>query len=192
MRTADEGGLRTAATVLIAVLLFAAGGVVLLRGTLNQRTVTPTTISVSTRVSIVAGATTTSTYTVVGISWRTTASAYPGLDLFSGVAPTTISSGQNVSLDFGLHNPLSASFTIVAAVWQPSGVDCPTSFPMTYNIYQGHYPYTTVSGAVPLTLYNATIPTLCFAATNSTFTFDSHSDVAFMQFQNDSFRRLVN
>ncbi len=169
--------MRPEVTAVIVVLLVMAGlaGVVL-GGAYQSRTSTVTAFTTSTLVS-----TTTLTYiyyaTTSTISGATITVDNPNLELLAKVYPATVASGQNVSINMGLYNPLAASYTVVSTTWQPPGFGCPSSFPLAFNIYQGHYDYVSVTGATPLLLHNASIILPCFVGYNSTYTFDPNSDI---------------
>jgi hypothetical protein len=161
------------------------------------RTSTTTTVSTSRLVSTLTMFSTTtasivSYATTSTVSGATTTVTTPNIELITRVYPASISSGQNVSINMELYNPLSTNFTIVSTVWQPQGYGCPGSFPFAFNIYKGHLDFGTVRGATPLLLYNASIAWLCFVGYNSTFTFKPDSDVVLDSSSIGQFTHQVN
>ncbi len=163
--------MRTETAVLIVALLVTAG----VAFVVLSPTYPPSTSTVTSTATSVSTATLYSYATTSTISGATTTVIAPNIELLADVWPSTIASGQNISIDMELYNPLPTNFTVVSDVWQPDGFGCPSSFPLGFSIYQGHYDFTSVQEATPL-LLREPIPIPCFVGYNSTYTFDPHSD----------------
>jgi len=168
-------------TVAVAlILILATAGLAYLGGLSNARTTTVGSMTTLTTVTTESAVSTTTESAVSTTTFSRTitlsTATSPSLEMFLDVYPRYITSGDNVSVNMALYNPLSINYTITVAVWNV-GV-CPGSFPFGFDIYQGHYDFSNLSSAVPLDLYNYTIPFPCFVGFNSTLDFGPHSEGA--------------
>ena len=160
---------------IVAILMGA--GVGYLAGNANERTVT--SVSTYTATSVVT-ATFTATDLLTTTSTATTTATAPSLAIFGSVSPPSIASGQNVTLNFGVFNPLPTAITVnLSPFYDPYLTGCPVSGrPDAWGLFPGHVTFSNLSSAKSLLLYNASMPLLCFAGANSTFVFQPDSDVA--------------
>ena len=181
--------MKDAATVLalaLVALLAAAGGYYI--GTSNQRTTT--SVSVSTVTSSTTS-TTVTTFTATSVSFltfihTTTATgttvifnnSTPSVQLFTKVTPGIVAQGGNVSIRFGVYNPLPAEVSLsFNDSSNPSQCSCSCG-PVFLRIFAGHYSFANLSSASPLLQYNASNVPPCFRPEGYSLTFAPNSDQA--------------
>ena len=164
--------------LVVAILVGAGAGY--LSGSGNVKTVTSVlTTSQSSTVTSFQSTTIVLTTTVHETTTETTA-ATPNLELIASVYPATITAGQNITVNWGVFNPLSTSVQVEVPVYKnPYLSPCPSYIdPTTFYVYKGHLSSSNLTGNTPLVLYNESIIIECFAGENSTVVFQPHSDRA--------------
>ena len=172
--------MRGASVAVVAVLAILTGaGAGYLVGNVNGHPAasvsTFTTTSVTTTTVISTGLLTTTATVTSTVHSTDTA---PSLGLFGSVSPPAIASGQNVSLNLGVFNPLHAAVTVnVPPTADPYSPGCAVPRPDFWDLFAGHITFSNLSSSKPLLLYNASGFIPCFAYDNSTFTFYPDSDL---------------
>jgi hypothetical protein len=167
--------------VVLVIAILVGFGVGFELGNTNVRTVT----SVSTASTLL---TTTSTLHTTSISTATvrvttttrSTATTPGLELIARVTPSSITSGQNISIITGAYNPLSTTSTINVTSFknQYLGACAISEIPATYYIYAGHVTFSNLAFNTPLFLYNPSTIVTCPHSFNSTLAFQPNSDLA--------------
>jgi hypothetical protein len=165
---------------LLVVAILVGAGVGYLSGNAGVRTVT--SVSTTSRLFTTTSILTTTTL-VTATAYETTTlntATSPTLEIIAGVSPTVITSGQNVTVNWGIYNPLPLGVEVsVSAYTNPYLSPCPISeVPTTFYIYSGHLSFTTLSSSTPRLIYNQSLNIECFAGFNSTLVFEPHSDRA--------------
>ncbi len=169
----------TIAVALVIAFLVGAGAGYLF-GNGSARTVTSVSTT-SSQVTTTSTLITTVTFqTIIHETTTLSTATTPSLELIARVTPSTITSGQNVSITFGAYNPLSTNFTTSVMPYRNQYLaPCPISeMPTTYYVYVGHLSFSNLTQYSPLLLYDASIVPLCFVSYNSTLVFQPNSDRA--------------
>jgi hypothetical protein len=183
---------------LLAISILVGAGAGYLLGNAGERVITTTSTAITTTTAITnwtLDVTLTST-TTVGIAttteWSTTSKA--SLELIAGVSPSVVKSGQNVTVNWGVYNPLSTAVEVNVPIYENRYLSpCPLYIvPTTFDIYSGHLSSSNLTSATPLLLYNASIAIPCFAGADSTLTFQPHSDRATVNTLNSTMMASMN
>ena len=162
----------------IVAILLGAGVGYLAGGSGGHAVTSVSTLTVDSTST--ATITTTMTVTAAGTETVTWTSKVPSLQLFGSVWPPGIVSGQNVTIDVGIYNPLPAPILVnVSAFADPYLTPCGVSgSPDAWGLFRGHVTFSNISSATQLQLYNASFPVPCFRMWNSTFNFQPDGSVA--------------
>jgi hypothetical protein len=160
---------------LLVVAVLVGAGVGYLSGNAGMRSftsVTTTSLLFTTAPFLM----TTTTYETTTLS----NASVPSLEIIAGVQPTVITSGQNLTVNWGIYNPLP--FGVEVRVPEYANLytaACPISeVPTTFYIYGGHVSFSTLSSNTPLFIYNQSLAIPCSVGFNSTLVFEPHSDSA--------------
>ena len=164
--------------LLVAALVGASLGVSYFAGSQVTKTITSATTNTTTQTSFL---TLTTTSTLSTTSVFTTISAVPGIELIAGVSPSVIASGQNISVNFGIYNPLQTNVSVgYNESRNPSEGPC-SSGPAFIRLYAGYYDFVNVSSATPLWIWNASVFIECPRPASVILTFQPNSDKAMAQ-----------
>jgi hypothetical protein len=166
--------------VLVIAILVGLGAGFLL-GNTNVRTVT----SISTTGTFFTTTLTLHSISIFSTTVRATTTTKstatsPGIELTARVAPTNITQGQNISITYGVYNPLSTPFTINVTAFRNQYLGpCPISQnPDTYYLYAGRVTFSNLAFNTPLYLFNPSVIVSCASSFNSTFVFQPDSYLA--------------
>ena len=183
---------------LLAISILVGAGAGYLLGNARERITTTTSTAFTTTTAItnwtldVTLTSTTTVGTATTTKWSTTATA--SLELIAGVSPAVVKSGQNVTVNWGVYNPLSTTVEVNVPIYENRYLSpCPLFIvPTTFDVYSGHLSSSNLTSTTPLLLYNASIAIPCFAGADSMLTFQPNSDRATVSTLNSTMTASMN